>query len=222
MTNTPPATPTRRRADAIANRRAIIEAAMTVLADTPNATLADIAAAANLARRTVYLHFSSRDELVLAAARDIGEQIAARVAATPDSDEPLHTLAQFVHANSSAVAQLHRLAGLTAVTGAREELSAATEIVRERIAGLLHAAQQRGDLDHRIPPRAGMHIAAAIQWGVFEAVSTQDLDPADAATVAVRSVLGSIGAHPVTIESILTRVQHTNERPIPTETATQR
>jgi len=35
--------------------------------------------------------------------------MAARVAAVPDSAEPLVTLATFVYANSSAVAQLHRL-----------------------------------------------------------------------------------------------------------------
>lgn len=199
--------PVRRRADAIHNRRAILDAAMTLLAEHPNATLTDIATAAGLTRRTVYLHFSSRDELILAASRDIGEQIAARVAATPDTDQPLLTLARFVHANSSAVAQLHRLAGFTTVPGAREALSAATAVVRERIATLLHNAQQRGDLDTHLTPRAGMHIAAAVQWGVFQAVSDHDLHPNTAAATAVRAVLGSVGTHPNTTDNILNQIQ---------------
>jgi len=197
----------RRRADAIANRRAILDAATNVLGESPQATLADIAAAANLSRRTIYLHFTSRDELILAAARDIGEHITARATATPDTGQPLLDLAQFVHANGSAVAKLRRLAGFTTVAGARQELSAATTTARERITALLQRAQECGDLDTRIPPRAGMHIIAAMQWGLFEAVSNNDLSPDEAAATAVRSVLGAVGAHPTTTEKILNQIE---------------
>ncbi|WP_067897494.1 TetR/AcrR family transcriptional regulator [Nocardia vaccinii] len=195
-----------RRADWIANRRAILEASLRLLGRDPQATLAQIAAEAGLTRRTVYLHFSSREDLIAAAAGDIGEQIAARAAAVADSGEPLMTLATFVRANSAAVAQLHRLGPLSSVPGARDQLNAATAAVRERIAALLADAQSRGQLDTHIPTRAGMHTAAAVQWGVFEAVAQGDLTPECAPATAVRAVLGSVGVHPATTESIMLRL----------------
>lgn len=196
-----------RRADAVSNYRAILDAALHVLAEDPNATLGKIATEAGVHRRTLYLHFKSREELILATARDVGEQIAARVATVPACDEPLLTLATFVYANSSAVAQLNRFGRLPLVEGARAELSAATAVVRQRIARLLEDAQRRGQLDTRIPPYAGMHSAATVQWGVFEAVAEGDITPEEAPLVAVRSVLGSVGAEPGVVESIVSRLQ---------------
>lgn len=195
-----------RRADAVSNSRAIVDAALHVLTQDPNATLGQIATAAGVHRRTVYLHFASREELILAAARGMGEQIAARVAAIPDCDEPLLTLATFVYANSSAVAQLHRFGRLPLVEGAKAELCATTAVVRQRIARLLEDAQTRGHLDKRIPPHAGMHSAATVQCGIFEAVAEGDLTPEEAPLIAVRSVLGSVGAEPTVVESIIARI----------------
>jgi AcrR family transcriptional regulator len=55
-----------RRADAEHNRTAILEAAAVALNRDPDATLQDIAADANLTRRALYGHFSTRDDLIVA------------------------------------------------------------------------------------------------------------------------------------------------------------
>jgi serine phosphatase RsbU (regulator of sigma subunit) len=55
-----------RRLDAARNRQRILEAADRLLGQSPAATVADIAAAAGVARSTLYRHFSTRDELVVA------------------------------------------------------------------------------------------------------------------------------------------------------------
>jgi serine phosphatase RsbU (regulator of sigma subunit) len=57
-----------RRADALANRERIVEAASRLLAQSPTATLADIAAAAGVSRSTVYRHFPDREALAEATA----------------------------------------------------------------------------------------------------------------------------------------------------------
>lgn len=54
----------RPRADVARNARRIVEAATRLLADRPNASMQEIADAAELDRATVYRHFSSREKLM--------------------------------------------------------------------------------------------------------------------------------------------------------------
>lgn len=56
----------RRRADAERSRSAILEAAIHVLGERPDASIDDIATAAGLSRQTVYTHFASRESLLSA------------------------------------------------------------------------------------------------------------------------------------------------------------
>lgn len=55
-----------RRADALRNRERILDAAERLLEQSPSATLADIAAAAGVARSTLHRRFASRDDLIAA------------------------------------------------------------------------------------------------------------------------------------------------------------
>lgn len=56
----------RKRADAQRNRETVIETAISVLAERPQASMRDIADASGLGRTTVYRHFATRDDLVRA------------------------------------------------------------------------------------------------------------------------------------------------------------
>jgi serine phosphatase RsbU (regulator of sigma subunit) len=56
--------PSNRREDARRNRERILKAAGRLLAQSPSASLEDIAAAAGVSRSTVYRHFPDRDSLV--------------------------------------------------------------------------------------------------------------------------------------------------------------
>src|SRR5215208_945701 len=55
-----------KRADAMRNRERILDAAERLLQRSPSATLADIAAAAGVARSTLHRRFASRDDLLAA------------------------------------------------------------------------------------------------------------------------------------------------------------
>ncbi len=52
-------------------RKAILDAAMTVLADNPSASLTDIAAAADVGRSTVHRYYPERTDLLRALARHV-------------------------------------------------------------------------------------------------------------------------------------------------------
>ena len=82
-------------------RARILCAAERLLGRDPDSSLAEVAAAAGVARRTVYGHFTGRDALVEGlveeAARAVRRALAGPDAPTPE-DDPTTALARFVHA----------------------------------------------------------------------------------------------------------------------------
>ena len=191
-----------RRADAVANRRAVLDAALDVLTASPDASLGDIATRAGVSRRTVYGHFSSREDLLAELARDVGAAASERLAAVPTPDDPLEALAAFVHATSALVASHHRLADLSRAPGVREQVSAATEAVRTRLRELVVGAGEQVDL-RGAGPDAVVRLVRAMQWGLFDAVSQGEIAEEQAAVVATRSVLRALGVAAVDVERLV-------------------
>lgn len=198
---TPAATPAR-RADAVANRRAVLDAALDVLTASPDASLGDIATRAGVSRRTLYGHFSSREDLLAELARDVGAAASERLAAVPAPDDPLAALAAFVHATSALVASHHRLADLSRAPGVREQVSAATEAVRTRLRELVVGAGEQVDL-RGAGPDAVVRLVRAMQWGLFDAVSQGEIAEEQAAVVATRSVLRALGVAAADVERLV-------------------
>ena len=195
-----------RRADALANREAILAAARTVLADNPRASLTAIAAAAGVAPRTLYGHFATRDELAEALAAAIGAELTAHVTAIEDGADPLETLARFVKATSAFNARFHRMRELVREPGAREHINDATVLMRQRLHALIDRANAAGQLKAGIDAAAAVHLVAALQWAVFEALTANHLSIEQAPQVAVKAILGALGAPPKRINTLLRRL----------------
>lgn len=83
MTLTSPPTPRRRRADAERSRTAILDAAIRLLGERPDAGVEAIAATAGVTRQTVYAHFPSRGALITAV---VDQLTTAAVAALDAAD----------------------------------------------------------------------------------------------------------------------------------------
>lgn len=69
-------------------RKAILDAAMTVLADQPTAALADIAGAAGVGRSTVHRYYPERSDLLRALARHVHELSNAAIERADPADGP--------------------------------------------------------------------------------------------------------------------------------------
>lgn len=147
------APPAPRRPVARSTRTRILEAALHELARNPESTLADIAEAAGVARRTVYVHFAGRSALVEGIAADAGEAIRGAVAATgaPGADAAAD-LARFV-LTLWPVGDRHRvLIGLARQDLGPDQVDEVLSPARARVTGILALGQQQGVFHTRVPP----------------------------------------------------------------------
>src|SRR5882757_6373178 len=78
-------------------RRAILDAAMSVLAEQPTASLGDIAAAAEVGRSTLHRYFAERSDLLRALALHVHALSNAAIErAEPDCGPPVEALRRVV------------------------------------------------------------------------------------------------------------------------------
>ena len=147
------ATERAKRSDAERNITAILDAAVELLAEQPEASMAEIAAAAGVARQTVYAHYRSREALLLAVAeRARAEAVAAIDAAEPERGPPLEALARLVPAWWSSVERHARvLEALAPSFPGAEELHRFHAPILERVERLVRRGRRAGDFDRELP-----------------------------------------------------------------------
>ncbi|MFQ4147636.1 TetR/AcrR family transcriptional regulator [Arthrobacter sp. LAPM80] len=109
-----------RRADAQRNREAILDAALACLATNARSSMTEIAAAAGLGRVTLYGHFSSRKELLEAAATRTMARVEARLTSLKLDGDPTAALDLLVRSSWRILADLQGL-----IAAAEEELGTA-------------------------------------------------------------------------------------------------
>jgi AcrR family transcriptional regulator len=159
----------RRRADAARNIEAILDAALEVLSERPEASMAEVAAAAGVARQTVYAHYSSREELLKAVVdRAIEETAAALDAAKLDRGPPEEALLRLIDAGWERLERHSRLRANPHAPGS-EQLYGQHGPILERLARLVRRGQRSGAFDRRLSPT--WLLAAAL--GLFHAAADE-------------------------------------------------
>jgi TetR/AcrR family transcriptional repressor of mexCD-oprJ operon len=131
------------RSDSTRNREAILQAAAECLSADPNASLADIARAAGIARITLYGHFSSRDELVTELVRTSMARVEAELASVDLGGDAWQALESWVASSWRLVNSLGVLRGVAEQALPAEVMHRSHEDPRTRVEHLL--ARGRAD-----------------------------------------------------------------------------
>ncbi|MGW9194133.1 TetR/AcrR family transcriptional regulator [Micromonospora chersina] len=187
----PPERRRRVRAEARRSVAAILDAAIRVLGERPQATMEDVAAAAGLSRQTVYAHFPSRDALVAAVFRRMTDEVLAALdAARLDEGPAAAALLRLLDVSWRTV---DRYPPLPAPAADDAELH---EPIFGRLTRLIVRGQRAGEFDPDAAP--GWLIAATIALGhAAWAEVTAGRLPATEARAALRvAVLRLYGARP--------------------------
>lgn len=140
----------KRRADAERNIEAILDAAGDLLVERPDASVAEIAAAAGVARQTVYTHYRSRQELIAAVIdRAIEDTARALDEARIDRGPPREALLRLIDAGWQRLERHHRLRALPDAPTA-EQLFQQHGPILDRLARLVRRGQRDGSFDREL------------------------------------------------------------------------
>ncbi|MFG1852736.1 TetR/AcrR family transcriptional regulator [Actinomadura geliboluensis] len=202
MTPSPAPSPApRRRADARRSRAAILDAAVRLLDERPDASLEAIAAAAGVTRQTVYAHFSSREQLLLGVVERITEEVAAAMdAAAPDDGPAAEALLRVLDAAERAArrspALLRRISELPVGAQADRDRHAP---ITDRIARVVERGRRSGEFDDRLPLDWLVSVTVRLAHAAGEeraAGRMSDRDTGHALHTSVLRVLGAAAPEP--------------------------
>ncbi|MFI2411950.1 TetR/AcrR family transcriptional regulator [Streptomyces sp. NPDC018947] len=185
-----------RRADAHRSRAAILDAATRVLNAEPDASMETIASAAGVTRPTVYAHFPSREQLLLAVVERIThEAVAAMDAADLDTGPAADALMRMLDAGAQVTGRYPALVQLLSACPVSPEADHDRHTpVADRIRRVIQRGRETGEFDARLP--VDWLVTATIRLG-HAAAEEEDTGrlPAPAARDALRiSLLRMLGA----------------------------
>lgn len=180
------------RRDAAENREALLVAAAATLAETPEAPLEAIAAAAGLSRRAVYGHFAGRDELVLALI-DRGTARLNSVAAQVAHPEAPVAIALLGSRLWGAVEHVRLLAGMALSAPYVEHVARALAPVREGLLALVTRGAAEGGVRDDIAPALLARLVEEAALAVLLESGRTAMPDAEGRRLVMLSVLGTAG-----------------------------
>ncbi|MFI7453075.1 TetR/AcrR family transcriptional regulator [Nonomuraea sp. NPDC049714] len=178
------------RADATRNLERVLSAGARLIADDPSVSIAAIAAAAGVDRRTVYRRFASREELLAAvyqARYDAVEEVieSARLREAPVAVALHRYVEGIIAVNREWPVEKSRMLAEEAIRDRRRQLIDEVDLFLRRATdeGLLRSDLPPGWVSALLPPLM-LHAAERLA----------DLTAAQAADVVVDTLLRGVGA----------------------------
>ncbi|TDO30178.1 TetR family transcriptional regulator [Kribbella sp. VKM Ac-2527] len=186
-------TSTTRRRDAVENRERILQVGRQVLAASPDASLADIAQAAGVVRRTVYAHFPTREALLQTVAEEAAASVRDVLASLDTGDKPAETLARFVVNAWPVVDRYRLLVDLTTQNVAPDGVRDALAGIRADVVRLMRRGQEEGDFTAEVTAEVLAYTQQSLMLGLLAAVTDGVLDESEAAHTAAMLALQAVG-----------------------------
>lgn len=159
-------TPARER-----NRIRIVDAALALWMQRPEASMDDVAVAAGVVRRTLYSHFDSREELIVAVARCAAEFIDAPTDAADPEPDPAARLAQL----STRLWQFGHHMRLMIGAASQADPDAIAAIrgrITAAVAAIVAEGQKTGQFSKRLPPQVIAALLESAAVVLHEAATT--------------------------------------------------
>ncbi|MGR4883738.1 TetR/AcrR family transcriptional regulator [Streptomyces sp. LARHCF249] len=193
----------RRRADAERSRVLVLDAAVRLLRQRPDAGMEAIAKAAGVTRQTVYAHFASRERLLAAAVdRITADAVAALDAAVLDEGSATAALLRFLDVSWRSFednAPLLQAAAGAPAPEARDRDGLAPDPhgpVIERLTRLVERGQRAREFSSGLSPHWLVCAMVALGHAAGEEAASGRMTHADAEAAARVSVLDLLGARP--------------------------
>jgi AcrR family transcriptional regulator len=179
----------RRRADAERSIAAILDAAVDVLSERPEASMEDIATAAGVSRQTVYAHYSSREALLDAVSnRAMAQAVAAIDAAEPELGPPAEALERLIAASWETVSRHARLLESMHAQRNEEELHAFHAPILVRFERLIRRGRRAGAFDRQQPIPWLLSTVLSLSHGAAAEVRAGRMTTDDAGRALRRSI----------------------------------
>jgi len=170
-------------------RERLLDVAVEVLGQNPDAGMGEVAAAAGVVRRTVYGHFPSRSDLVLALARRAVTEIAAVLSVDAPPGRPAdEAWADFV-AHLWPLVDRYRVLVVLRRGELGEDIHALLGEVDEALADLVERGQEAAELGRHLPARVLGQAAWSAVFTIADDRSGADLD-ASAVVLTTLLMLG--------------------------------
>lgn len=139
----------RLRSDARRNRRTVLDAAVALLAERPQATMQEVADASGLGRTTVYRHFPRRQDLIDALFEEVLREAAETVTEALDAATSARALLCDLGPRIIAIGDRYRF--LDAHPELRERALGPNELATNPLEEYLRGAQDRGEVRRDVP-----------------------------------------------------------------------
>lgn len=179
-------------------RKAIVDATMSLLAQGLEPSISDIAAAADVARRTVYLHFPTLDQLLLDATLGLVSTGADEALERMDSEDPRVRIAGLIDALTANIEDSlpmgRRLVKLTVDAPPPAEGQPRRGYRRVR-----WIEQALEPLRNKLPPndfeQLVSQVALVVGWEAFIVLTdVRGLEPSSAREICTRAAIALIDA----------------------------